>query len=128
MGLRHLDLSHCRIGPEACLLIATGLKVGGGGLGRGVGERWKALDFGTLWGAFKQVAGQHRGGFQATCVTAGAEAPKAPSGAPTPKEGPAEGGAGAQHGATAPGHVRFDAASGPELANSAPGLKSRILG
>lgn len=29
MGLRHLDIGHCRIGPEACLLIATGLKVCG---------------------------------------------------------------------------------------------------
>jgi hypothetical protein len=28
MGLKHLDLSHCRLGPEACLLLGEGLKVG----------------------------------------------------------------------------------------------------
>jgi hypothetical protein len=27
MGLKHLDLSHCRLGPEACLLLGEGLKV-----------------------------------------------------------------------------------------------------
>lgn len=27
MGLRRLDMSSCRIGPDACLLIANGLKV-----------------------------------------------------------------------------------------------------
>lgn len=41
MGLKHLDLSHCRLGPEACLLLGEGIKVcgrcdalwGGWGLG-----------------------------------------------------------------------------------------------
>jgi hypothetical protein len=27
MGLKQLDLSHCRLGPEACLLLGEGLKV-----------------------------------------------------------------------------------------------------
>lgn len=27
MGLKKLDVGHCRLGPEACLLLADGLKV-----------------------------------------------------------------------------------------------------
>lgn len=27
IGLTHLDMSHCRLGAAACLLIAEGLKV-----------------------------------------------------------------------------------------------------
>jgi hypothetical protein len=42
MGLRKLDLSNTRLGAEACLLLAEGLKVRGG---RG-------------WGVFGRVSGR----------------------------------------------------------------------
>jgi hypothetical protein len=50
MGLRKLDLSHARLGSEACLLLAEGLKVTAGGLGQLPGtlsvQSWLHHDYG----------------------------------------------------------------------------------
>lgn len=38
LGLRHLDMTSCRVGPDACLLIANGLKASLAGGGRAGGR------------------------------------------------------------------------------------------